>query len=152
MKRTKLFLGLLIILFSINLVFAAVSWCNDTDAKEKAGVYPRGINYYQNGVNSGENKLGSWNQQDFCKGNQLYEFYCYYSNKQYYNGTAIYKCPKGCNSELKACNPRTSVTGKAIDLSITSSSTSTYLGIGILIIVIAIIVWFLLRKKKKKKR
>jgi len=147
---------LFLILVSINLVFAASSWCNDTDAKEKARVYTRGMNYYQNGVNSGENKFGIWNQQDFCKGNKIYETYCYYSRGQYYNGTAIYKCPKGCNAELKACNPKTSITGKFIDLSVMSSSTGTYLGIGVVIIavaiVVAIVVWFFLRKKKKKKR
>lgn len=151
MKKTKIFLGLLIILFSINFVFALSSWCNDTDSKEKAGVYPRGMNYYQKGINSGENKFGSWSREDFCKGKNLYEFYCYYSRGQYYNGTAIYKCLKGCNSELRACNPRTSVTGKAIDSIIIDSSTELYLGIGIAVIIVTVLIWILFKKKKRKR-
>lgn len=141
MKRAKLVLGLLIILFSINFVFA--SWCNDTDAKEKEGVYPRGMNYYQNGVNSGANNFGNWNQEDFCKGNKIYEFYCYYSRGNYYNGTAVHKCLNGCNAEFRACNSGTLITGLA-----TMSSAGNYLGIGVVIIIVAVVIWFFLRKKK----
>jgi hypothetical protein len=150
MKKIKFILVFLIVILSVNLVFA--SSCKDTDAKEKAGIYPRGVNYYQNGLNSGENKFGSWSRKDFCKGNQIYEFYCYYSNGQYYNGTAVYKCPKGCNTEIGACNPGTySIVGKITDSSTTGSFIGIYFGIGIVIIIL-VLIWFLLRKKRGKNK
>lgn len=129
------------ILLSINLVFAATSWCKDTDTTSK---YKNGMNYYQGGVITGENNKGSWNQEDYCIGNKLYEGYCYYSNKQYYNGTAIFKCSNGCNFEVRACNKPSFITGRVID-----SSTEVFLSAGFLVFIILLLVWFLFGRKNK---
>lgn len=150
MEKGKLFLGILIMILSINLVFAATSWCTDRDATESSGSHNRGINYYKDSFNSGANSQGSWSgKHDECYGNDLYEVYCKYdsSTGEYSLDKKVFDCGvSGCDDVKKIC--KTSI-GQMTGLATLDSSTS-YIGIGLIVVLAIVLAWFFLRKKKKK--